>query len=88
MDDSQRINIFIKGIDIIKILIYARTNLNFKNASLIYAVNNGKFEIVKFLVDTGVVYISAKNSDGETALDKAKYWGYQEIVDYFSPWEE
>lgn len=63
----------IERIDIIKILIYAGTDLNHKNASLIYGANNGKFEIVNFLVDTGVVYINAKNSDGETALDKAKY---------------
>lgn len=75
----------IERIDIIKILIDAGADLNHKNASLIYAANNGKFEIVKFLVDTEVVYINAKNSDGETALDKAKYWGYQEIFDYLSP---
>ena len=78
----------IERIDIIKILIDAGADLNHKNESLIYAANNGKFEIVKFLVDTGVVYINVKNSDGETALDKARYSGYQEIVDYLLPWAE
>ncbi|MBV6625250.1 MAG: ankyrin repeat domain-containing protein [Rivularia sp. (in: Bacteria)] len=78
----------IERIDIIKILIDAEADLNHKNESFIYAANNGKFEIVKFLVDTGVVYINVKNEDGETALDKARYWGYQDIVDYLLPWAE
>ena len=43
---------------------------------------------MKFLVKTERVYINAKNYDRETALDKAKYWGYQEIVDYLSSWAE
>lgn len=76
----------IERLDIIKILIDAGADLNNKNQSLIYAVNNGKFEIVKFLVETDSVYIKAKNRDGETALDKAIYWEYQEIVDYLLPW--
>lgn len=78
----------IERIDIIKILIDAGADLNHKNRSLIYAANNGKFEIVKFLVETGGVYINAKNKYGETALDKARYWGYQEIVNYLLPWAQ
>jgi len=61
-------------IDIIEILIDAGADLNYKNRSLIYAANNGKFEIVKLLVQTGGVYINAINRYGETALDKARYW--------------
>ncbi len=77
-------------IDIIEILIKAGANLNQRNASnftpLMEAANNGKFEMVKFLVETGKVYINAKDEDGETALDKARYWGYEEIINYLLPW--
>ncbi|MEO0935041.1 MAG: ankyrin repeat domain-containing protein, partial [Cyanobacteria bacterium J06641_2] len=51
----------IERIDIIKILIDAGADLNNKNRSFIYAANNGKFEIVKLLVETGGVYINFKN---------------------------
>lgn len=81
--------VLIERIDIIQTLIEAGANLNYLNAShftpLMLAANNGKFEIVKLLVETGSVYINAKNQEGETALDKAIYWGYQAIFDYLAP---
>lgn len=77
-------------VDIIEILIKAGANLNERDASnftpLMLAANNGKFQMLKFLVETGGVYINAKDEDGETALDKATDWGYQEIIDYLLLW--
>ncbi|MCC5640463.1 ankyrin repeat domain-containing protein [Nostoc sp. CHAB 5844] len=81
--------VLIERIDIIQTLIEAGASLNHLNAShftpLMVAANNGKIEIVKLLVETGSVYINAKDEEGETALDKAIYWGYQEIIDYLAP---
>ncbi|MEH1938891.1 MAG: ankyrin repeat domain-containing protein [Nostoc sp.] len=81
--------VLIERVDIIKTLIEAGANINHLNSSnftpLMVAANNGKFEIVKFLVETRRVYINATNQEGETALDKAIYWGYQEIIDYLHP---
>lgn len=81
--------VLIERVDIIQTLMEAGANPNHLNASnftpLMVAANNGKFEIVKLLVETGSVYINARNEEGETALDKAIYWGYQEIIDYLAP---
>ncbi len=90
----QAINL--RRIEMIKILLETGADPNLSQdvyaIPLGLATSLGNIEIieffVKFLVETECVYINAKNYDKETALDKAKYWGYREIVDYLSSWAE
>ncbi|XP_007891324.1 peroxisomal NADH pyrophosphatase NUDT12 isoform X1 [Callorhinchus milii] len=49
-------------------------------SALMYACRNGHFEVVQLLLEKGCDS-SISNNSGQTALDIAKFWGHNHIVD-------
>ncbi|XP_048247266.1 putative ankyrin-containing lipoprotein Lxx09580 [Haliotis rufescens] len=51
------------------------------NNTLHWACDGGYMDTVKFVLSQNIAEINARNVDGETAADMARFWGYQEVVD-------
>ncbi|ESO89644.1 hypothetical protein LOTGIDRAFT_125016 [Lottia gigantea] len=62
-------------------------NVNWKNdrgwTSLMLAARNGHVSVVKTLVEEGCD-VNILNSSGQTALDIAKFWNHQDVVDFLT----